>query len=127
MMQSAKDVAAAIVAASGAAAEIDRRRRSEAAARLAARWACWELSNFDYLMQLNTLAGRTYNDLNQYPVFPWWVHCWKSWKKIRFKTEKFYCLICSSTRWSGAPTMTSTSNPSIPGKGPWPPAAAAQI
>ena len=21
--------------------------------------------------QLNTLAGRTYNDLNQYPVFPW--------------------------------------------------------
>jgi Beige/BEACH domain len=24
-------------------------------------------------MQLNTLAGRTYNDLNQYPVFPWWV------------------------------------------------------
>ena len=23
--------------------------------------------------QLNTLAGRTYNDLNQYPVFPWVV------------------------------------------------------
>ena len=23
------------------------------------------------LLQLNTLAGRTYNDLNQYPVFPW--------------------------------------------------------
>ena len=22
-------------------------------------------------MQLNVLAGRTYNDLNQYPVFPW--------------------------------------------------------
>lgn len=28
-------------------------------------------SNFDYLMQLNTIAGRTYNDLTQYPVFPW--------------------------------------------------------
>jgi hypothetical protein len=25
----------------------------------------------DYLMELNTLAGRTYVDLNQYPVFPW--------------------------------------------------------
>ena len=70
--QSARDVAAAIVAASGAA-EVDRRRRAEAAARLAGRWARWELSSFDYLMQLNTLAGRTYNDLNQYPVFPWWV------------------------------------------------------
>ena len=23
------------------------------------------------VLQLNTLAGRTYNDLNQYPVFPW--------------------------------------------------------
>jgi hypothetical protein len=23
------------------------------------------------LRHLNTLAGRTYNDLNQYPVFPW--------------------------------------------------------
>ena len=22
-------------------------------------------------MALNTLSGRTYNDLNQYPVFPW--------------------------------------------------------
>lgn len=25
----------------------------------------------DCLLQLNTLAGRTYNDLSQYPVFPW--------------------------------------------------------
>ena len=30
-----------------------------------------EISNFDYLMMLNTIAGRTYNDLNQYPIFPW--------------------------------------------------------
>ena len=29
------------------------------------------LSNFDYLMALNTMGGRTYNDLSQYPVFPW--------------------------------------------------------
>jgi hypothetical protein len=28
----------------------------------------WEISTFEYLMGLNTLAGRTYNDLNQYPV-----------------------------------------------------------
>ncbi|CAL9245584.1 unnamed protein product [Arabidopsis halleri] len=34
-------------------------------------WARWEISNFEYLMQLNTLAGRSYNDINQYPVFPW--------------------------------------------------------
>ncbi|XP_043719982.1 BEACH domain-containing protein C2-like [Telopea speciosissima] len=40
-------------------------------AQLMERWARWEISNFEYLMQLNTLAGRSYNDITQYPVFPW--------------------------------------------------------
>eukprot|EP00026_Physarum_polycephalum_P000200 Phypoly_transcript_00200.p1 GENE.Phypoly_transcript_00200~~Phypoly_transcript_00200.p1 ORF type:complete len:1988 (-),score=255.41 Phypoly_transcript_00200:62-5914(-) len=35
------------------------------------KWQARKISNFDYLMQLNTIAGRTYNDLTQYPVFPW--------------------------------------------------------
>ncbi|KJH44679.1 Beige/BEACH domain protein [Dictyocaulus viviparus] len=35
------------------------------------KWQKREISNFDYLMFLNTVAGRTFNDLNQYPVFPW--------------------------------------------------------
>ncbi|CAN6462940.1 unnamed protein product [Victoria cruziana] len=35
------------------------------------RWQNGEISNFQYLMHLNTLAGRGYNDLTQYPVFPW--------------------------------------------------------
>ena len=30
-----------------------------------------EITNFQYLMHLNTLACRSYNDLMQYPVFPW--------------------------------------------------------
>ncbi len=37
------------------------------------RWERGEISNFEYLMCLNTLAGRSYNDLMQYPVFPWIV------------------------------------------------------
>jgi hypothetical protein len=35
------------------------------------RWLQGKLSNFQYLMALNTIAGRSYNDLCQYPVFPW--------------------------------------------------------
>lgn len=35
------------------------------------QWVNGEISNFYYLMILNTLAGRTLNDLTQYPVFPW--------------------------------------------------------
>lgn len=34
-------------------------------------WQKRDISNFEYLMHLNTLAGRTYNDYMQYPVFPW--------------------------------------------------------
>ncbi len=35
------------------------------------KWCIREISTFSYLMYLNTIAGRSYNDLTQYPVFPW--------------------------------------------------------
>lgn len=35
------------------------------------KWLRGEISNFHYLMFINTLAGRSFNDLTQYPVFPW--------------------------------------------------------
>jgi hypothetical protein len=35
------------------------------------KWERGEVSNFQYLMFLNTLAGRSYSDLMQYPIFPW--------------------------------------------------------
>ncbi|EWM22298.1 BEACH domain containing protein [Nannochloropsis gaditana] len=34
-------------------------------------WQRREISNYDYLMALNTMSGRSFNDLSQYPVFPW--------------------------------------------------------
>ncbi|KAJ3447455.1 beige/beach-related [Anaeramoeba flamelloides] len=33
-------------------------------------WKNKKISNFEYLIKLNYLAGRTFNDLSQYPVFP---------------------------------------------------------
>ncbi|KAJ3259318.1 hypothetical protein HK103_002516 [Boothiomyces macroporosus] len=38
---------------------------------LTQKWINRDISNLAYLMHLNTLAGRSYNDLTQYPVFPW--------------------------------------------------------
>jgi len=35
------------------------------------KWLNGEISNFDYLMALNTISGRSFNDLCQYPVMPW--------------------------------------------------------
>ncbi|KJE90664.1 neutral sphingomyelinase activation associated factor, variant 1 [Capsaspora owczarzaki ATCC 30864] len=38
---------------------------------LTLRWQRGEVSNYDYLYALNSLADRSVNDLTQYPVFPW--------------------------------------------------------
>ncbi|XP_077215298.1 binding protein isoform X2 [Tasmannia lanceolata] len=50
---------------------VDRRVAVEMAETARESWRRREISNFEYLMILNTLAGRSYNDLTQYPVFPW--------------------------------------------------------
>jgi hypothetical protein len=34
-------------------------------------WQHGEMSNFEYLMHINAAAGRSFQDLTQYPVFPW--------------------------------------------------------
>lgn len=34
-------------------------------------WKNNHLSNYDYLLYLNIVSGRSFNDLSQYPVFPW--------------------------------------------------------
>ncbi|XP_042895637.1 protein FAN [Parasteatoda tepidariorum] len=34
-------------------------------------WQNGAISNYDYLLYLNSLADRSFNDLTQYPVFPW--------------------------------------------------------
>jgi len=35
------------------------------------KWITGEISTFQYLMFLNTVSGRTFNDASMYPVFPW--------------------------------------------------------
>ena len=35
------------------------------------KWRRGSISNFEYLMALNDAAGRSFNDISQYPVFPW--------------------------------------------------------
>lgn len=50
---------------------VDRRVALETAEIARESWRRREITNFEYLMILNTLAGRSYNDLTQYPVFPW--------------------------------------------------------
>ena len=34
-------------------------------------WRKWKITNFEFLMWLNIFSNRSYNDISQYPVFPW--------------------------------------------------------
>lgn len=56
---------------SGVIPFVDRRVALEMAETARESWRKREMTNFEYLMILNTLSGRSYNDLTQYPVFPW--------------------------------------------------------
>ena len=35
------------------------------------QWKNWKFSNFELLILLNIFSNRSYNDITQYPVFPW--------------------------------------------------------
>lgn len=35
------------------------------------KWIRWEVSTFTLLNVMNIYSNRSYNDINQYPVFPW--------------------------------------------------------
>ncbi|KAL0925842.1 hypothetical protein M5K25_004213 [Dendrobium thyrsiflorum] len=60
-----------------------------AAKSFSKRWQNGEISNFQYLMHLNTLAGRGYSDLTQYPVFPWVLADYESEILDLFNTKTF--------------------------------------
>ncbi|KAK6184595.1 hypothetical protein SNE40_007040 [Patella caerulea] len=38
---------------------------------MALKWQSGHISNYDYLLYLNSMADRSFNDLTQYPVMPW--------------------------------------------------------
>ncbi len=55
----------------GSFVEFNTSKRNRRRDELVLLWQSHKITNFEYLMQLNVLAGRTYQDLEQYPVFPW--------------------------------------------------------
>jgi len=57
--------------------------------KIVSQWTSGKISNFDFLMQLNSFAGRSYNDLTQYPVFPWIIADYES-EEIDLDDPKTY-------------------------------------
>ena len=50
-------------------------------------WSKSKISNFDYIMLLNTLASRSYKTLNQYFIFPWIINNFNS---LNITNNSFY-------------------------------------
>ena len=48
-----------------------RSASSEVMEMMTLQWQHGVISNYDYLLHLNSMADRSFNDLTQYPVFPW--------------------------------------------------------
>lgn len=42
------------------------------------QWKERQITNWEYLIALNQISGRTFQDLMQYPVFPWILADYKS-------------------------------------------------
>lgn len=53
------------------------------------KWQNGIISNYEYLLYLNSLADRTFQDLTQYPVFPWIISNYKS-DKLDLSDESNY-------------------------------------
>lgn len=51
------------------------------------KWTKWEISTLKMLMILNIYSNRSYNDINQYPVFPWIITDYES-KTLPHWTKK---------------------------------------
>ena len=51
--------------------EIDYHINSNWIDNIIKNWVNWNMTSFDLLIWLNILSNRSFNDLTQYPVFPW--------------------------------------------------------
>ena len=51
-------------------------------------WKNWEMTNFELLMWLNIFGNRSYNDISQYPVFPWILSNYEDPLQIEQKVEQ---------------------------------------
>jgi len=52
-------------------------------------WQKGNISNFEYLLALNSAAGRSFHDLSRYPVFPWVIADYESAKLDLTKEATF--------------------------------------
>ena len=66
----------------------DLKKNSISLSKIVKSWKNWEISNFEFLMWLNIFGNRSYNDISQYPIFPWILINYDDPLKVEQKEEK---------------------------------------
>ncbi|EAY03378.1 Beige/BEACH domain containing protein [Trichomonas vaginalis G3] len=55
------------------------------------KWQKYQISTFDYLLEINHFASRTFADITQYPIFPWILSNYSSeTKELDLSSDKNY-------------------------------------
>ncbi|OHT12971.1 hypothetical protein TRFO_16917 [Tritrichomonas foetus] len=57
--------------------------------KITEKWQNGSISTYEYIMLLNFFSGRTFNDLSQYPVFPWIIADYES-EKLDLSKQSTY-------------------------------------
>ena len=53
-------------------------------------WKFGSITNYDYILYLNTLASRSFSDLSQYPIFPWVISNYEDVDEFDISDPKNY-------------------------------------
>jgi len=77
-------------------------------ANITKRWQNCEMTNFEYLMWLNSLSGRSFNDITQYPIFPW-ILCNFSSLELNVEDPQNFRDLSKPKESSAAPSNISTT------------------
>ena len=55
--------------------------------KIVKKWKEWKITNFEFLMWLNIFGNRSYNDISQYPIFPWILSNYQDPLKVEQKVK----------------------------------------
>ena len=55
--------------------------------KILSKWKKWKITNFEFLMWLNICGNRSYNDISQYPIFPWVLSYYEDPLKVKQKIK----------------------------------------
>ena len=68
---------------------INSKKKKKKLSKIIEKWKEWKITNYELLMWLNLYGNRSFNDISQYPVFPWILNSYQDPLKNDFSEDKY--------------------------------------